>query len=104
MREQKEILIQDLGDSEEIEKYIKCHIYRRDIVFGSPLYFAPYFTKKSNEKEGISYLSKIIGILSLSPAEIDNYNDELSKFSSEQEIIKNWKSAIKKMRKKQKTR
>lgn len=96
MREQKEILVQDLGDLEEIDKYKKHQVYRRDVVFGSPLYFAPYFTRNSGEAEGISCLSRIVGILSLNPRDIENYNDELCKFCPDQSVIKKWKRAVKK--------
>ena len=94
MREQKEILIQDLGDSVEIDKYKNHQVYRRDVVFGSPLYFAPYFTRNSGEEEGISYLSRIVGILSLNPKDIENYSDELSKFCPEQSVVEKWKNAV----------
>ncbi len=96
MREQKEILVQDLGNSEEINKYKKHQVYRRDVVFGSPLYFAPYFTRTSGESEGISSLSRIVGILSLNPKDIENYCDELNKFCHDQAVVENWKCAVKK--------
>lgn len=97
MREQKEILVQDLGRKTEIKRYKDNQIYRRDVVFGSPLYFAPYFTRKSkqNEGEGIAYLSKILGILSLNPQDIDNYDDELIKFSGDKKLRKRWKKGVK---------
>jgi hypothetical protein len=97
MREQKEILVQDLGKETEIKRYRNNQVYRRDIVFGSPLYFAPYFTRKSkqNEGEGIAYLSKILGILSLNPNNIDNYDDELTKFSRDGKLRKRWKKGVK---------
>lgn len=62
MSNQKEILIQDLGRSEEIERFYNC-VYRRDKVNGSPLYFAPYFTRNKSQNEGINYISKILGII-----------------------------------------
>ncbi len=97
MREQKEILIQDLGNSEEIERYQKYQVYRRDIVFGSPLYFAPYFTRKSKQDngEGIHYLSKVLGILTLNPKDIENYTDELMKFTDNKDLLQKWKDGVK---------
>ena len=99
MREQKEILVQDLGDKNEIERYKGNQVYRRDVVFGSPLYFSPYFTRKANQQEGegILYLSKVLGILSLNPNDIENYTDELLKFSdSNNNLCKKWISGVKK--------
>jgi len=97
MNNQKEILIQDLAISEEIKKYIENNIYRRKAIFGSPLYFAPYFTRKSGrvEGEGVSYLSKILGILTLSPKDIDNYKDELSQFTENEILLSKWVKGIK---------
>lgn len=92
MREQKEILVQDLGDSIEIQRFCDFQIYRRDVIFGSPLYFSPYFTRNSKreEGEGISYLSKILGILTLSPKNISNFEDDLNKFSDDSKVTKKW--------------
>lgn len=97
MREQKEILVQDLGRKIEIERYRNNQVYRRDVVFGSPLYFAPYFTRKLKQKEGegISYLSKILGILTLNSNDIDNYDDELIRFSDNKKLRKRWKEGVK---------
>lgn len=92
MREQKEILIQDLSDSLEIRRYREFHIYRRDITFGSPLYFSPYFTSKAKqpEGEGISFLSKILGILTLTPDIIRNFEDDINRFTSDKQLVKKW--------------
>ena len=92
MRDQKEILIQDLGNKTEIDRFLKYHVYRRDVIFGSPLYFSPYFTRKANqpEGEGISYLSKILGILTLSPKNIDNFDQDLHKFTDNRKLVKKW--------------
>ena len=92
MREQKEILIQDLSNPLEIKRYLEFHIYRRDITFGSPLYFSPYFTRKANqpEDEGISFLSKILGILTLNPKDILNFEDDLHRFTSDKQQVKKW--------------
>ena len=93
MREQKEILVQDLGNAKEIKRFCEFQVYRRDVVFGSPLYFAPYFTRKAKQKqgEGIWYLSKILGILSLSPKNIIHFRDDLMKFSNNSnELTNKW--------------
>jgi len=98
MRNQKEILIQDLAIIEQIKNYKDNYIYRRRAIFGSPLYFAPYFTRKSNqvEGEGISYLSKILGILTLKPQDIDNYKDEISQFTEDEDLQLKWIEGIQK--------
>jgi len=97
MREQKEILIQDLGNAKEIKRFRNFQVYRRDVIFGSPLYFSPYFTRNSRqpEGEGISYLSKILGILTLSPKEIENFTDDLNNFTNKPELVKKWIAGIK---------
>ena len=97
MNEQKEILIQDLSDKTELERYRQHNLYRRDQTFGTPLYFAPYFTRSANqsEGEGISYLSKILGVLTLVPNEIDNYEIDLRRFKNENEIVDKWIKGVK---------
>ncbi len=97
MREQKEILIQDLGEQAEINRYKNYQVYRRGVVFGSPLYFAPHFTVKARQEEGegIIYLSKVLGILSLKPNDIDNYTDDLKNFTTDEKLIKNWQEGVK---------
>jgi hypothetical protein len=97
MREQKEVLVQDLGDPIEINRYKECRVYRRDVTFGSPLYFAPYFTRgaKQSEGEGICYLSKILGVLTISHDQIDSFNDELLAYAENDEtLVKNWKNGV----------
>lgn len=97
MNEQKEILIQDISLKDEIDRFMKYNIYKRDQTFGSPLYFAPYFTRKLKqpEGEGIPYLAKILGILTLVPSEIDNYEEDLLRFSGERETVDNWIKGVK---------
>jgi len=92
MNEQKEILIQDLSDETELNRYRQHNLYRRDQTFGTPLYFAPYFTRSANqpEGEGISYLSKILGVLTLIPNDIDNYEIDLRRFKNDNDIVENW--------------
>lgn len=97
MNEQKEILIQDLSDETELKRYRQHNLYRRDQTFGTPLYFAPYFTRSANqpEGEGISYLSKILGVLTLIPNEIDNYEIDLRRFKNDNEIVDKWIQGVK---------
>ena len=66
MKKQKEILVQDVGNEED-DRFTNFYVYRRDKISGTPLYFAPYFTKSSNQPEGISHLSKVLG-------QLDNYS------------------------------
>ncbi|MCK4339629.1 MAG: hypothetical protein KAW87_06555 [Candidatus Cloacimonetes bacterium] len=92
MNDQKEILIQDISNSKEIERFRNYRIYRRNQTFGSPLYFAPYFTKNANQPEGlgIKYLSKILGILTLSPRDIKNFECDLLRFCPDKQIVEKW--------------
>ncbi len=88
---QKEILIQDVGDKLELKKFKESNLYRRDKIFGSPLYFAPYFTRNSGDTEGISYLSKIVGIISAKPNEISSFKDELITFADgKNNLVDKW--------------
>ncbi|WP_299885876.1 PD-(D/E)XK nuclease family protein [uncultured Lacinutrix sp.] len=97
MNEQKEILIQDVSDPTEMDRYKNYKVYRRFETFGIPLYFAPHFTRKAKQEEGegISYLSKVLGTLTMKPHEITNTSTELSKFSKDQELIKLWIRGVK---------
>ena len=97
MNEQKEILIKDLSDSLELERYKKYQLYSRDQTFGTPLYFAPYFTRnaKQPEGEGIAYLSKILGVLTLIPNEIENFEIDLRRFINDDNIVKIWIHGVK---------
>ena len=52
MRELKEILIQGLGEHNEIERFNRYRVYRRGQTFGTPIYFAPYFNRGSGQIEG----------------------------------------------------
>ena len=63
MSNQKEILIQDISADREIERLNNC-VYRRGKTNGSPLYFAPHFTKPENNK-GIHQISKILGVITI---------------------------------------
>jgi len=92
MREQKEILVQDVSDPDEIKRFREFQVYRRGVTLGSPLYFSPYFTRQAiqQEGEGISYLSKILGILTVSPKDIRNFKDDLSNFAEDQKLVEKW--------------
>lgn len=105
MKTQKEILIQDLGYGKEIDKYRSCNLYRREVIYGSPLYFCPYFTREANqlEGEGASYISRVLGILSFRLSAIDNPHaiiEELNSFCSDYEedrkaaLIGKWTKGI----------
>jgi hypothetical protein len=93
MREQKEVLIQDLSDVKEIELFKTYNVYRRNETYGIPLYFAPHFSKKANQEEGvgISYLSGVLGVLTISPLDINKYEHDLKKFAGENSrLVKTW--------------
>lgn len=91
MKAIKEILVQDIKDAEKA-RFQKYNLYRRDVTIGNPLYFAPYFTKSEGAEngDGIFYLSKILGILTIAASEIDNYKDELKNFTANQTLIEKW--------------
>jgi hypothetical protein len=96
MKSMNEILIQDLADSIEIDRFLNCNIYRRDITFGTPIYFAPYFTRSSKvEFEGILYISKVLGVLTINPTEIDDFKDDLKNYSDNIDLINKWISGVK---------
>lgn len=87
----KEILIQSLSDEEEIKRYTDFSIYRRNLTFGSPLYFAPYFSKtKDKNNYGIKSLSKILGIITAATSDISNYISEFEKFTEDKDLIEKW--------------
>lgn len=96
MKTEKEILVQDLGNETELMRYRKYNVYRRDKTFGSPLYFAPYFTRnaKASEGEGISYLSRVLGMLTIKADEVENYKEHISAFSDDEKTIKKWMEGV----------
>lgn len=94
MKELKEILIQDLKNRTEIIRYKEHRIYRREQVFGTPIYFAPYFNRGSGETEGITNLSKILGILTFKPEDIENFRSDIESFSIDNTIINRWINGI----------
>jgi hypothetical protein len=95
MRELKEILIQGLGDQTEIKRFNQFNVYRRDQTFGTPIYFAPYFNRGSEQIEGITKLSKILGILTFKPVDVENYRSDLESFSKDKNIVDLWMQGIK---------
>ncbi len=97
MKTEKEILVQDLSNETELKRYREYNVYRRDRTFGSPLYFAPYFTRnaKASEGEGISYLSRVLGVLTIKADEVENYKEHISSFSDDEKIIKKWIEGVK---------
>ncbi len=108
MANQKEILVQDLSDPIEVER-LNNFVYRRGKVNGSPLYFAPYFTRSYNggadKKEGITQFSKILGIVTtsnISWGEIESNCNRFIKLSypdlttdDKEVFLKKWNEAIK---------
>ncbi|MGH7205477.1 MAG: hypothetical protein ACREI2_04630 [Nitrospiraceae bacterium] len=96
MKAQKEILVQDLSDSVELKRYTDYAVYRRDVTFGTPLYFAPYFTKvmESDVGKGMKYLSPILGVLTLMPSEIKEYLTDLQSFSEDSGKVQKWMKGV----------
>lgn len=95
MRDQKEVLVQDVSNQDEIKRYKENNIYRRDETFGSPLYFAPYFTRAANEKEGITNLSKVLGVITARPDDISSFKDELLEFANkDKKLVEKWLAGI----------
>ncbi len=100
MRDQKEVLIQDLADPNEIQRYENHNIYRRNKTFGSPLYFAPYFTRSaqkagSTDQEGITSLSKVLGVLTVKPENVTSFEDALLDFADgDKELVSKWLKGI----------
>ncbi len=92
MQAQKEILVQDLGKSIEVERWKDYSVYKRDVTFGTPLYFAPYFTQHVDANIGtaMEYLSPVLGVLTLRPCEIDEYTADIESFTDSAERVKNW--------------
>ena len=97
MKTVREILVQDLGKTEAISKFKRNYLYVRDETYGNPLYFAPYFTRSSKEPEGegISYLSRVLGVLTISPSEITVFEDELKNFTDSSSLIDKWLVGVK---------
>lgn len=94
MKELKEILIQDVNTA-EIERFERFNVYRRDQTFGTPIYFAPYYTRGTKLPEGISNLARILGILTLKPSDIDNFICDLDAFNTNASQKAKWISGVK---------
>lgn len=97
MKTIREILIQDLSIPRAINRFKRNNLYVRDETYGNPLYFAPYFTRNSKqpEREGISYLSKVLGVLTIIPSEITVFRGELKNFTKNKSLIDKWLTGIK---------
>ena len=110
----KEILVQDLKKSIGIKRFLDCYSYVREETSGIPLYFAPYFTKKGVQdyksitktegiSEGISYISKVLGVLTLEYGKIKedwkHIEDKLNKFAegieNRENLVKKWEKGLK---------
>ena len=96
LNNRKEILVQDLSIDSEIEKFEKYNLYRRQKIFGSPLYFSPYYSKTTKNGEGIKTLSRICGIISAKPSEISSFIDDLNLFSDgNKDLVSKWLEGLK---------
>ena len=97
MRTQREILIQDVSaERGGINRFEEYRIYRQDAPSLNPQYFAPYYTKGSKHPAGISYLSRVLGVLFIEAKAVDSYIDELKKFSDENDsLFKKWYTGLK---------
>lgn len=102
MRTQREILIQDVSaEGGGIGRFEKYRIYRNSTKPIAPQYFAPYYTKGSKHPNGagISYLSKVLGVLPIKPKEFSSYMDELRSYASysndSEAILEKWCKGLK---------
>jgi len=79
----REILIQDVSNLSEVERYCTYNVYKRPLAQGTPLYFAPYFTQNARGGiVGLRCISQILGIITLGPEErIQGYRTDLESFS-----------------------
>lgn len=93
MKQLKEVLIQDINTS-ELYRHDHFGVYRRNETFGTPLYFAPYSTRGAGDQEGISKLSKILGILTLKPSDILNFKSDLEGFANQSEQVEKWIAGV----------
>jgi hypothetical protein len=91
----KEILVQDLGVAIEIKRFLEYNIYRRPESAGNPLYFAPYFTKGNHVFEGIKFVSKILGVLTITAnSNKDDIINDLNVFLKFSELESNSKTKL----------
>lgn len=97
MKAQKEILVQDLGNKKDMKIYKDYAVYRQAVIFGSPLYFAPYFTRASKqpEGEGIAYISKVLGIITCKTKELPAFREELLTFcDNDKKKVNKWLEGV----------
>ncbi len=83
MSVQGEILIQNLKEKDEISRF-ENNCYRRAKVNGRPMYFSPYFTRSNQSfgryKEGISTLSRILGVITIQDLTWEKIEDKCTSF------------------------
>jgi hypothetical protein len=96
MKTQKEILVQDLSDPKELTRWKDHAVYKRDVTFGTPLYFAPYFTRSvnSNMGEGMKYISPVLGVLTLKPCDIKEYTTDIQAFTDDNRLVQKWMKGV----------
>lgn len=103
----QEILTQDVAWNTEVKRYTEGCIYKGHATPAYPLYFAPYFTRKSGETEGISSIAKVLFIMKTSLEELNKeiknttFYDELKKYAQDtfdsrriDKLVKNWIQGI----------
>ena len=104
MNAQGEILVQDLKDKKEIERF-ENNCYRRGKVNGRPMYFSPYFTRSNqgNYEEGISTISRILGVITIQNITWNKIEDKCKSFietfypndsDRKNKLLEKWKEAI----------
>lgn len=84
------LLIQDLANEQEIIRFNKYNIYRRPSPPTNAKFFSPYFTRNSGRPEGISCISKIMGVLHFHPAHWEAFQDQIRTFAPTKEVYDNW--------------
>ncbi len=96
MKVQKEILVQDLGNRTELTRWKEHAVYRRDVTFGTPLYFAPYFPQHVDASIGkaMQYLSPVLGVLTLKPCQIKEYATDIESFTDDKERVEKWITGV----------
>lgn len=102
MQHVKEVLVQDLGLKSEIERFENNHVYKCKPQVGTPLYFAPYFTKSAegSRKDGIYCFAEVCGVVTGKANEIPEdllkvFAKKYSELENEQEdIIKKWEKGL----------
>lgn len=91
----REILIQDLGDATELRRFTDFNVYRRDESYVTPLYFAPHFTRYATGfPEGISCLSKVLGILTFNPTATQDIRGDLQSYAGDAALVDKWYQGV----------